>query len=107
MCQASTVVHNAKAQHINQLHMGSFSDNVRKRYSGAVNKNNIEFECHNCLKMFSFEYRNITLNSFGDIEFDPEPECPRCGSTVDITFSDYGQHKIETMLTKGQIKTKE
>lgn len=86
--------------------MGEFSDRVRK----MSNKNrreptkDVEFECSNCLNSFTFVYNDICLNKQGDIEFTPEPACPRCGSTVDIIFSDFAQEKIEDMLFSGQIR---
>jgi len=89
--------------------MGRFSDNLRKKYANqkmGIQKD-IEFECNNCLKIFNFSYKDIFLNSSGDIQFDPEPSCPRCGSTVDIMFSDFGQEKIEDMLFEGQIRKKQ
>jgi DNA-directed RNA polymerase subunit RPC12/RpoP len=86
--------------------MGNFSDNLRKKFAGQNRglQKNIEFECSNCLNLFNFIYEDIFFNSSGDIQFDPEPACPRCGSTVDIAFSDYGQEKIEDMLFSGQIR---
>jgi hypothetical protein len=66
--------------------------------------NNIEFACSNCLNMFTFVYSYICLKQNGDIEFTPEPECPRCGATEELIFSDYGQEKIEAMLFRNQIK---
>lgn len=86
--------------------MGKFSDNLRKRFAEQNRgpQNNVEFECSNCLNNFNFGYKDIFLDSSGDIQFDPEPACPRCGSTTDIVFSDYGQEKIEDMLFKGQIR---
>ena len=86
--------------------MGEFSDRVRK----MSNKNRIEptkdveFECSNCLNSFTFVYNDIFLNKSGDIEFVPEPACPRCGSTVDLVFSNFGQEKIEDMLFSGKIR---
>jgi hypothetical protein len=86
--------------------MGKSSDDLRKKIADQNRppRNEIEFECNNCLKNFNFSYKDIFLDSSGDIQFDPEPACPRCGSTVDITFSDYGQEKIEEMLFSGQIR---
>ena len=86
--------------------MGRFSDQVYRRYAGKNKgpQKNVEFECNNCFKSFNFIYEDIFLNKAGDIEFVPEPACPRCGSTMDILFSDYGQEKIEDMLFKGQIR---
>ncbi len=86
--------------------MGKFSDQFRRRYA-SKNKGpqgEVEFECNNCLKIFNFSYKDILLNKQGDIEFVPEPACPRCGSTVDIMFSGYGQEKIEDMLINGEIR---
>ena len=86
--------------------MGNFSDNLRKRFAdqNRNSRNEIEFECNKCLKNFNFNYEDIFMNSSGDIQFVPEPACPKCSSTVDITFSDYGQEKIEDMLFSGQIR---
>jgi len=86
--------------------MGKFSDDLRRRR--AANRRNVtnevEFSCTNCLNLFNFNYRDIYLKSSGDIEFQPEPSCPRCGSTVDLTFTDYSQEQIEDMLLKGEIR---
>lgn len=89
--------------------MGKFSDQIRKRFAEKNRgiQNNIEFSCSNCLNIFNFTYEDIFLNESEDVEFKPEPSCPRCGSTVDIFFSDYGQEKIEDMLFNGQIRNKE
>jgi hypothetical protein len=86
--------------------MGEFSDRMSKGLSGRNSgpQKDVEFECSNCLNSFTFAYEDIYLNRRGDIEFVPEPACPRCGSTVDLVFSDYGQEKIEGMLFTGQIR---
>ena len=85
--------------------MESHSDEVYKRYANHRKKfKSIEFACANCLNMFYFEYEDIYLNNSGDIEFVPEPTCPRCGSSDDLVFSDFGQEKIEDMLFSGQIR---
>lgn len=86
--------------------MGRFSDDIRKKLRGRYEEpeKKIEFACRNCLEMFTFEYRDIWLQENGDLAFEPEPECVRCGSTEDIVFSDYGQEKIEDMLFRGQIR---
>ena len=86
--------------------MGRFSDNIRKKLSGNYSEpeKDIEFSCGNCLDIFTFTYNDIYLKSTGDIEFVPEPACPRCGATEELVFSDYGQEKIEDMLFSGQIR---
>lgn len=86
--------------------MGNFSDQARKKLSGNYKEpsKDVEFSCGNCLDIFTFGYSDIYLKASGDIEFVPEPACPRCGSTVDLIFSDYGQEKIEDMLFSGQIR---
>jgi len=85
--------------------MGKFSDRIRKMNAEKRKPTiSIEFECNNCIKMFNFHYNDICMNKSGDIEFTPEPACPRCGSTNEILFSDFGQEKIENMLFKGEIK---
>lgn len=86
--------------------MGKFSDQVRKRLSGNNQKpsKDIEFSCGNCLNIFTFGYTDIYLKESGDIEFVPEPTCPRCGATEELIFTDYGQEKIEDMLFSGQIR---
>ena len=83
--------------------MGKFSDNLQKRLRNK-NKPEIEFSCRNCLNLFIFSYTDICLNSQGDIQFTPEPKCPRCGATEELIFTDYGQEKIENMLFNNQIK---
>lgn len=67
-------------------------------------ENSIEFLCNNCLKGFIFVYNDLYMKSSGDLEFVPEPSCPRCGSREDIYFSDFGQEQIEDMLFRGQIR---
>jgi len=86
--------------------MGHFSDQVRKRLSGNYKEpsKDIDFSCSNCLNSFKFVYEDIYLKQSGDIEFTPEPSCPGCGSTTDITFNDYSQEKIEDMLMNGEIR---
>lgn len=86
--------------------MGEFSDRVRKMSSKNHKEpaKDVEFECSNCLNSFKFVYNDILLTKSGDIEFVPEPACPRCGSTVDLIFSDFGQEKIENMLFSDQIR---
>ncbi len=86
--------------------MGRFSDNIHKRLSGKgkVSDKSVEFSCGNCLNMFTFGYTDIFLTKQGDIEFVPEPSCPKCGANKELIFSDYGQEKIEDMLFSGQIR---
>jgi len=83
--------------------MGRFSDNLQKRLRNK-NKSMIEFSCRNCLNIFTFSYTAICLNSQDDIQFTPEAECPRCGATEELIFTDYSQEKIENMLFSNQIK---
>ncbi len=64
----------------------------------------IEFSCSNCLNMFIFEYSKICFDQHDDIQFTPEPECPKCGTTKELTFSNFGQEQIENMIFKNQIK---
>lgn len=86
--------------------MGKFSDEIRRRLRGDIKEpsKDVEFSCGNCLNIFTFVYTDIYLKSSGDIEFVPEPTCPRCGATEELIFSDYGQEKIEDMLFSGQIR---
>jgi len=87
--------------------MGKFSDRIRKRLRNTSRKKiskDIEFACGNCLNVFTFEYEDICLKTNGDVDFTPEPACPRCGATEELVFSDYGQEKIEDMLFSNQIK---
>ena len=86
--------------------MGEFSDQVRKRLSGNSQEpsNDVEFSCGNCLNIFTFTYTDIYLKGSGDIEFVPEPTCPRCGATQELVFTDFGQGKIEVMLFSGLIR---
>ena len=86
--------------------MGRFSDNIHKRLSGNYKEpeKDIEFSCGNCLNIFTFAYSDIYLKDSGDIEFVPEPTCPKCGANEELLFSDYGQEKIEDMLFSGQIR---
>ncbi len=65
--------------------------------------NNIEFLCRNCLNMFTFEYISVCFKS-NDLDFRPEPICPRCGATEELTFSNSGQEQIENMIFRNQIK---
>ena len=83
--------------------MGKFSDNLQKRLRNKDNQI-IEFSCRNCLNMFTFSYSAICLNSQDDIQFTPEPECPKCGATEELMFTDFAQEKIEDMLFGGKIK---
>jgi hypothetical protein len=86
--------------------MGKFSDNIRKKLSGNYiePEREVEFSCGNCLDIFTFTYQDVFLKSTGDIEFVPEPECPRCGAIEELVFSHSGQEKIESMLNSGQIR---
>ena len=86
--------------------MGRFSDDIRKRLSGNYKEpaKEVEFSCGNCLNIFTFVYTDIFLKASGDINFVPEPTCPRCGSTQELIFTDYAQEKIEDMLFGGQIR---
>lgn len=88
--------------------MGEFAKRVERMSfnKGRNQSKEIEFRCSNCMKTFSFNYQEIFLNNSDDIEFVPEPSCPRCGSEKDLYFSDYSQEKIEGMLFSGQIKEK-
>ncbi|MBP2661075.1 MAG: hypothetical protein H6Q69_4107 [Firmicutes bacterium] len=86
--------------------MGKFSDDIRKRLRGQITEptKDVEFSCGNCLNIFTFSYNDVYKKASGDLEFVPEPECPRCGATEELIFSDYGQEKIEDMLFSGQIR---
>ena len=86
--------------------MGRFSDDIRKRLSGNYKEpvKEVEFSCGNCLNIFTFVYADIFLKASGDINFVPEPSCPRCGATQELIFTDYAQEKIEDMLFSGQIR---
>jgi hypothetical protein len=86
--------------------MGKFSNDIRKRLKGQIKEptKDVEFSCGNCLDIFTFSYNDVYLKASGDLEFVPEPECPRLGSTEELIFSDYGQEKIEDMLFSGQIR---
>ncbi len=84
-----------------------FSDRVRKQLNPntrARQKKSVEFACRNCLNMFDFEYEDICFDKSQDLRFTPEPECPQCGSTDEIVFSDHGQEKVEDMMLYRQIK---
>ncbi len=90
-----------------QIQMGKFSDRIRKQlrnqYTPPPKK--VEFACGNCLNLFTFAYSDVVfLKSTGDLEFTPEPTCPRCGATKELIFSDYGQEMIEDMLFRNQIR---
>jgi hypothetical protein len=86
--------------------MGRFSDELHKKLSGNYKgpSKDVEFSCANCLNIFTFVYIDIYLKASGDIEFVPEPTCPRCGATEELVFSDYGQEKIEDLLFSGKIR---
>jgi len=86
--------------------MGKFSDDIRKKLRGTFKEpsKDVEFSCGNCLNIFIHNYTDIYLKANGDIEFVPEPECPQCGATKELVFSDYGQEKIEDMLFSGHIR---
>lgn len=86
--------------------MGRFSDDIRKRLSGNYKEpaKEVAFSCGNCLNIFTFVYTDIFLKATGDINFVPEPTCPRCGGRQELIFTDYGQEKIEDMLFSGQIR---
>lgn len=86
--------------------MGRFSDEVRKKLSGNYKEpaQEVEFSCGNCLGIFTFVYTDVYLKPSGDLEFVPEPTCPRCGATQELVFTDYSQEKIEDMLFRGQIR---
>lgn len=86
--------------------MGKFSDDIRKKLSGNYiePEKEIEFSCGNCLDIFPFTYQDIFLKRSGDIEFVPEPVCPRCGAIEELIFSHSAQEIIELMLNSGQIR---
>ena len=86
--------------------MGHFSDQARKKLSGNYEgpSKDVEFSCDKCHTTFIFIYDDIYLKKSGDIEFVPEPSCPKCGSKKDLYFTDHTQRKIELMLTAGLIK---
>lgn len=89
--------------------MGKFTERIRRqqRNKNKPKSKDVEFACGNCLNVFTFAYSDIYLKLNGDLEFSPEPECPRCGATEELVFSDYGQEKIEEMLFSNQIKKQE
>ena len=84
------------------------SKNIRKQIqqndSSQKNKE-IEFACSNCLTIFMFKFNDVVFNKVRELHFTPEAECPYCGSTVDIAFTDFGQERIEDMIFSNQIRT--
>ena len=66
----------------------------------------IEFACRNCLNMFTFAFTDVYLDKVRELHFTPEPECPRCGSTEDLVFSNYGQEQIDDMIFSNKILVK-
>lgn len=85
-----------------------FSDRVREQLRNKGNRiqnKKIEFACRNCLNLFTFEYSDVCFDKVRELHFTPEATCPRCGSTDEIEFSDYGQEQIEDMMFSNQINT--
>lgn len=56
------------------------------------------------MNIFTFGYSKVCFDRFDDLQFTPEPTCPRCGATDELMFTDYGQERIEDMMLKNQIK---
>ncbi len=65
----------------------------------------INFACSNCLNIFNVDMLSIEFDQFGDLLFNPLPECPRCGAYKEITLSNSGQEQIEDMMFNNEIKT--
>lgn len=84
-----------------------FTDRVNRQFRNkqkGITQKAIEFSCRNCLNMFTFEYSGICFDKNDDIQFTPEPACPGCGATEELTFSNYGQEEIENMIFRNEIK---
>lgn len=85
-----------------------FSDRVREQLQNKgknIQNKKIEFACSNCLNMFTFEFTDVCFDKSRDLQFTPEPSCPRCGATEEVVFSNSGQEQIEDMIFSNQIKT--
>ena len=66
----------------------------------------INLDCDKCGHNFDKVMLSIEFDQFGDLLFNPLPECPKCGATDDkITLSHSGQEKIEDMMFSNEIKT--
>lgn len=65
----------------------------------------INFACENCLEIFNVDMIAIEFDQYGDLLFNPLPECPFCGATEEIFLSNSGQEQIEDMMFHNQIKT--
>lgn len=65
----------------------------------------INFACENCLQIFDVDMITIEFDQYGDLLFNPLPECPKCGATKEIFLSNYGQEQIEDMMFQNKIKT--
>jgi hypothetical protein len=70
-----------------------------------MNNLTINLDCEKCGHNFDKVMLAIEFDQFGDLLFNPLPECPRCGATEEmITLSHSGQEKIEDMMYSNQIK---
>ncbi|MBU0728101.1 hypothetical protein KKA95_05435 [Patescibacteria group bacterium] len=86
-----------------------FSDRVREQLRNKgkpVQTKKIEFACRNCLTIFMFEFTDVCFDAVRELHFTPEAECPKCGSTDEISFTDYGQERIEDMIFSNLIRTR-
>jgi hypothetical protein len=64
----------------------------------------IKFVCSKCRNIFNTDMLSIEFDQFGDLLFNPLPECPRCGAYKEITLSDSGKEQIGEMVSKHEIK---
>lgn len=50
--------------------------------------------------------KSIHFDSQRELLFNPEPECPGCGTTEEVVLSDYGLEQIDHLIFSDQIKTR-
>jgi hypothetical protein len=65
----------------------------------------INFACSNCLEIFDVDMISIDFDQYGELLFNPIPECTFCGATEEVFLSDMGQMQIDHMIMRNQIKT--
>jgi len=62
--------------------------------------------CPKCPTTYILYTDNIELDITGELIFDPEPVCPKCGYTGEPIISDESMEKIDDLVFSGQIRSR-
>jgi len=62
--------------------------------------------CPKCPTTYILYTDSIELDITGELIFDPEPVCPKCGYNGEPIISDESMEKIDDLVFSGQIRSR-